>query len=104
MRIHDQYNGVNIPCFILGGDPNLLKHGQFIDMTKSSASSFGNLANKARGSYNQLLTSLCHYMGYTSVDHYGIKDNFLGTFKDGNVNGIINNIFKKTPTAAPNWG
>jgi hypothetical protein len=100
----NQHNGVNIPCFLLGGDKDLLNHGQFVDVTGAGASTYGGLAAKARGSYNQLLTSLCHYMGYTDVDHYGIKKEFLGTFKDGSVKGVIEGVFKKNPSSSPNWG
>ena len=59
----DAHNGVNIPCFLLGGK-NFLKTGQYL-----------NLGSSQNGSHNKLLTTIAHSLGETDVNNFGIQVN-----------------------------
>lgn len=66
----DAHNGVNIPCFILGGK-NFLKTGQYL-----------NLGSSQTGSHNKLLTTIARALGESTTNQFGInvnKDKISGT-------------------------
>ena len=42
-----EHNGINIPCFILGGDKNIFKYNQFIDLTGNGSGDVGSLNSKS---------------------------------------------------------